>query len=52
MKPIKRPNMLSATFVKTVNAPGRYGDGRGGLGRQVHVSVAIHRPLAAGSTTR
>ena len=32
MKPIKRPTMLSATFVKTVNVPGRYGDGRGGLG--------------------
>ena len=29
---IKRPNMLSATFVKIVNTPGRYGDGRGGLG--------------------
>ena len=28
----KRPNILSATFVKTVNIPGRYGDGRGGLG--------------------
>ncbi len=27
----KRPTMLSATFVKTVNVPGRYGDGRGGL---------------------
>ena len=25
----KRPTMLSATFVKTVNVPGRYGDGRG-----------------------
>ena len=31
-KPLKRPTMLSATFVKTVNVPGRYGDGRGGLG--------------------
>ena len=27
----KRPKMLSATFVRTVNVPGRYGDGRGGL---------------------
>ena len=25
----KRPTMLSATFVKSVNVPGRYGDGRG-----------------------
>ena len=33
---MKRPNMLSATFVKTVKTvktPGRYGDGRGGLAR-------------------
>ena len=28
----KRPAYLSATFVKSVNVPGRYGDGRGGLG--------------------
>ena len=27
-----RPLMLSATFVRNVKAPGRYGDGRGGLG--------------------
>ena len=26
-----RPNRLSATFVKTANQPGRYGDGRGGV---------------------
>ena len=29
---MKRPKTLSATFVKTVNRPGRYGDGRGGSG--------------------
>lgn len=29
---MKRPKTLSATFVKTVNQPGRYGDGRGGNG--------------------
>jgi len=29
---LKRPNKLSASFVKTVNRPGRYGDGRGGFG--------------------
>ena len=40
MKPMKRPNMLSATFVKTVNVPGRYGDGRGGLGLSLLVRVA------------
>ncbi len=27
-----RPKRLSATFVKAVNRPGRYGDGRGGYG--------------------
>ena len=27
-----RPRMLSATFVRNVNLPGRYGDRRGGLG--------------------
>ena len=32
--------MLSATFVRTVNAPGRYGDGRGGLGLSLLVRVA------------
>jgi len=29
---MKRPKKLSATFVKTVTRPGRYGDGRGGHG--------------------
>ena len=29
---MKRPKTLSAAFVKTVNRPGRYGDGRGGHG--------------------
>ncbi len=29
---MKRPSTLSATFVKTVKRPGRYGDGRGGHG--------------------
>ena len=29
---MKRPKRLSAAFVKTVNMPGRYGDGRGGYG--------------------
>jgi len=32
--------MLSATFVKTVNVPGRYGDGRGGLGLTLLVKPA------------
>ncbi len=29
---MKRPKTLSATFVKTITVPGRYGDGRGGHG--------------------
>ena len=29
---MNRPKRLSATFVNTVNKPGRYGDGRGGFG--------------------
>ena len=37
--------MLSATFVKNVNAPGRYGDGRGGLGLGLLVRPATHGGL-------
>ncbi|MDE0366494.1 MAG: Arm DNA-binding domain-containing protein, partial [Gammaproteobacteria bacterium] len=37
---INRPKMLSATFVKNVNVPGRYGDGRGGLGLTLRVKPA------------
>ena len=44
---MKRPNMLSATFVKTVKTPGRYGDGRGGLGLSLLVRTA-----ARGHTTK
>ena len=40
-----RPLMLSATFVKNVNAPGRYGDGRGGLGLGLLVRPATHGGL-------
>ena len=29
---MKRPRRLSAAFVRTVNEPGRYGDGHGGHG--------------------
>ena len=34
---MKRPAKLSATFVKTVTRPGRYGDGRGGFGLSLRV---------------
>ena len=36
----KRPRRLSATFVRTVNAPGRYGDGHGGHGLSLLVKHA------------
>ena len=39
----RRPTMLSATFVKTVNVPGRYGDGRGGLGLTLLVKPSPRR---------
>ena len=35
-----RPTMLSATFVRNINIPGRYGDGRGGLGLSLLVKPA------------
>ena len=35
---LKRPKTLSAAFVRTVNQPGRYGDGRGGHGLSLLVS--------------
>ena len=34
----KRPSMLSPTFGRNVNAPSRYGDGRGGLGLTLRVN--------------
>ena len=47
-----RPLMLSATFVKNVKAPGRYGDGRGGLGlgRYPVVTLAMARERALDNT--
>lgn len=37
---MKRPKMLSATFVKTVKQSGRFGDGRGGHGLSLLVKPA------------
>ena len=37
---MKRPKRLSATFVNTINVPGRYGDGRGGHGLSLLVKEA------------
>ena len=39
----KRPTLQSATFVKSINIPGRYGDGRGGLGLAFLVKPSSHR---------
>ena len=39
----KPPTRLSATFVKSVDVPGRYGDGRGGLGLTLLVKPSSRR---------
>ena len=44
---MKRPKRLSATFVKTVTRPGRYGDGHGGHGLSLLV-----KPRAAGGLAK
>lgn len=41
------PKRWSATFVKSVNRPGRYGDGRGGRGLSLPV-----KPMAAGGWSK
>ena len=41
-----RPKRLNATFVKAVRRPGRYGDGRGGLGPYPVVTLADARKAA------
>ncbi|MDE0366063.1 MAG: hypothetical protein OXP09_10885 [Gammaproteobacteria bacterium] len=33
--------MLSATFVKSINVPGCYGDGRGGLGLGTYPVITL-----------
>ena len=38
---MERPRRLSAAFVQTITAPGRYGDGRGGLGLSLLVKYTI-----------
>ena len=47
MESRKRPKRLSATFVNTVNVPGRYGDGRGGHGLSLLV-----KPASAGGFSK
>ena len=42
----KRPRRLSATFVRNVNSPGRYGDGHGGHGLSLLVKPAACGGLA------
>ena len=41
-----RPRRLSATFVRTVSTPGRYGDGHGGHG----LSLLVKRGTCGGLT--
>ena len=41
-----RPRRLSATFVRTVNVPGRYGNGYGGHGLSLIVKPASRRGLS------
>lgn len=43
---MKRPRILSATFVRTVNQPGRYGDGRGGYGLSLLVKPTSNGRLS------
>ena len=42
----KRPRRLSATFVRTVSMPGRYGDGHGGHGLSLLVKRSAYGGLA------
>ena len=44
---MNRPRRLSASFVRTVNRPGRYGDGRGGFGLSLLV-----KPRSAGGFSK
>jgi len=44
---VNRPKRLSASFVRTVNRPGRYGDGRGGFGLSLLV-----KPRSAGGYSK
>ena len=39
---MKRPKTLSAAFVKTINQPGRFGDGRGGFGLSLLVKPTLN----------
>ena len=43
----KRPRTLSATFVRSISRPGRYGDGRGGFGLSLLV-----KPTANGRVSK
>ena len=49
---MKRPKRLSATFVKSVKDPGRFGDGRGGYGLSLLVKKRLHGGLAKSFSQR
>ena len=44
---MKRPKILSASFVRTINQPDRYGDGRGGHGLSL-----LAKPMANGRLSK
>ena len=43
---MRRPRTLSAAFVRTINQPGRYGDGRGGFGLSLLVKPTLNGQLS------
>ena len=43
---MKRPKILSASFIRTINQPGRYGDGRGGHGLSLLVKPMTNGRLS------
>ena len=43
---MKRPKILSASFVRSINRPGRYGDGHGGFGLSLLVKPMINGRLS------
>lgn len=49
---VKRPKTLSAAFVRTVNQPGRYGDGRGSHGLSLLVTRRTNGRLSKRWTQR
>jgi hypothetical protein len=49
---MERPRRLSATFCKTVNTPGKYGEKRGGNGLAFFVKPSVHGGVTKSWTQR